>query len=328
MITNIHNVPLGLAVWAVHDEYDYINESNYISVTGLMKPTRQIVLAPRVPEMLKATPDVVDYIARALGHTIHDAVEKSWVKGYATNLKKLGYPQSAIDRVRINPTKAELLAAMDPIPVYLEQRGFRKIVVDGVEYTIGGKFDLVAEGILHDVKSTSAFGFMMGTRDDEYILQGSLYRWIHRDIITEGFIRICFLFTDWQKFQAKTNPKYPQQRVTHKEYKLWSLEETEQWIIKKIREIAKAHEAEDHEIPECTPDELWMSEPKYKYFANAAKTDGRSTKNFDDAGEAMSYWKKDKGGAGVVITTPGTPKRCEEYCGAFPVCKQREKYFQ
>ncbi len=324
MITNLKNIPLVLAVWAVHDEYDYVNEENYISATALLKPLRHIVLAPRVPMELTKDSDVDDYISRAMGHSIHDSVEKAWVKGYATNLKKLGIADSVIDRVRINPSSDELKPGV--IPVYLEQRGFRKITVNGVTYTVGGKFDVVAEGILHDAKSTGTFGYMKGNRDEDYILQGSIYRWIHPEKISGDVIRICFIFTDWQKFMAKQNPEYPQSRVIFKEYKLMSPEETERWISNRIAQIQKYKAAPEETIPECTPEELWIGAPKYKYYANASNTSGRSTKNFDDAAEAMNHWKVIKGGAGIVVTEQGSPKRCE-YCNVYPICSQRRKYF-
>ncbi len=323
MITNLKNIPLVLAVWAVHDEYDYIKDENYISATGLMKPLRHIILPRRVPADLRVPEDVDDYVARALGHTIHDGSEKAWKKGYRTNLAKLGYPEKMIDRVVINPEKNDLKP--DSIPVYLEQREFRTIVVDGREFRVGGKFDIVADGIVHDIKTTGTYGYMVGGRDDDYILQGSIYRWLNPEKITGDIIRICFVFTDWQKFMAKQNPNYPQSRTVSKEYRLMSPEATENWIREKIRQIIKYQNADEKDIPECTPEELWISAPKYKYYANAEKVSGRSTKNFDDKQEAMDYWHKTKGSAGVVLTEQGAPKRCG-YCNAFPVCSQREKY--
>ena len=105
-ITNNSNISLSLAVWLLHDEYDYVNEPNYISVTTLMKPLRHIILPRRIPRELVET-DVSDFIARALGHSLHDSIEKSWVKGYRRSLALLGYPEAVIDRVRINPTPEE-----------------------------------------------------------------------------------------------------------------------------------------------------------------------------------------------------------------------------
>lgn len=320
-ITNTSGVSLPLAVWAVHDEYDYINEPNYISATKLMKPVRQTVLGPRIPASQR-TEDVADYISRAFGHSLHDSIEKAWAKGYQTNLKKLGYPQDVIDRVRINPTKEELFEGC--IAVYIEQREMRNIVVNGITYTIGGKFDMVADGAVNDNKSTTAYTWLYGGKDGDYILQGSIYRWLNPEKITEDYIRINYVFTDWQKMQAKANPKYPQSRVMYKDYPLMSLAETEQWIRNRIALIQKYKDAPESEIIECTDEELWRADPQYKYYADPAKM-ARSTKNFDNQAEANAFWKVEKGGKGVVVTFPGKVKRCG-YCEAFAGCSQKDKY--
>ncbi len=319
-VTNNTGIPLALAVWVMHDEYDYINEPNYISVTQLMKPIRQIILPKRVPPELLAT-DVEDYVASALGKSIHDSVEKAWLKGYKRNLAKLGYPPTLIDRVLVNPTDAVLAAAPDGIPVYLEQRVTKN--VDG--HKVGGKYDLIAEGIIHDIKSTTAYTWLYGGRDEDYIMQGSIYRWLNQDKVTEDFIRIVFVFTDWQKASAKQNPNYPQKRLEQKELPLWSIEKTEEWIRAKLAQLEKYKDAEDQHIPECTDEELWKSDPKYKYYSDPTKVSGKSTKNFDDAVEARKYMANEKGGKGVIITVPGEVKRCE-YCNAAPICKQRERF--
>lgn len=318
-LSNVTNIPLGLAVWVVHDDYDYIKEENYISATSLMRPIRHILLPKRVP-LEQRQADVKDFVASALGKSMHDSIEKAWVKGYRTNLKKLGYPDDIIDRVLINPTADQLKP--DSIPVYLEQRATR--VIDG--YTIGGKFDMIADGMLQDNKSTSVFTWLYGTRDDDYALQGSIYRWLNQDKVTEDFIRINFIFTDWKKADARSNPKYPQERLLFKDVPLWSIEKTEQWIRAKIAQVERYKAAEEKDIPECTEEELWRSEDTYKYFSDPTKVGGKSLKNFTDPAEARRYLAVEKGGKGIIVTVKGTVKRCE-YCDAFPVCTQKDKYF-
>lgn len=320
VVTNNTGIPLALAVWVLHDEYDHIDEPNYISVTQLMKPIRHIILPRRVPrEMQKA--DVEDFVASALGKSLHDSIEKGWVKSYKKSLRLMGFAESVIERVLINPTPEELAKTKDPIPVYLEQRS----IVQFEGFAIGGKFDLVAEGILHDNKSTSAYTWLFGTKDDDYALQGSLYKWLNPDKITEDFIRINFIFTDWSKMMARQNPKYPQKRLLHKDIPLWSKEKTEAWIRQKLAQLVKFKDVDEANIPECTDEELWKSEPRYKYYADATKTSGKSTKNFDDAVEARKFMVE-KGGKGVIVTVPGEPKRCD-YCNAAPICSQRKRIF-
>lgn len=318
-ITNESGVNLALAVWLLHDEYDYINTPNYISATRLMKPLRQLILPSRIPKE-ERTADVSDFISVALGHSLHDSIEKAWKIGYKRSLKLLGYPDALIERIAINPDSEFLAEHKDAVPIYLEQRATRSL--NG--YTIGGKFDMVAEGIVHDNKSTSAYTWVYGGRDDEHQLQGSIYRWLNPDKITEDFIRICYIFTDWQKAASKTNPNYPQSRVATKDIPLMSEAATEQWIVSKLALFEKYKDTPENELPECTDEELWRSEPQYKYYSDPTKTAGRSTKNFDNPADARAF-QAEKGGKGVVITVVGEPKRCG-YCDAFSVCTQKDKY--
>jgi hypothetical protein len=324
MITNESDVSLALAVWLLHDEYDYQNMKNYISATSLLKPIRQIILPSRVNSQDRQI-DVTVFIARSLGHSIHDSIERAWVKGYERSLKLLGYPDGIIKRVRVNPTDEERKADPNIIPVFLEQRAFREFM----GFTIGGKFDLVTDGIVQDAKSTSAFTWVYDGKDDDYRLQMSLYRWIDAvqpmPKITEDFGRVNFIFTDWQKSSARTNPKYPQHRVAHKDIPLLSLKETEQWIRHKLSLVETHKQSPESEIPECTDSELWRSDPAYKYYSDPAKTSGRSTKNFDNMADARAF-QSEKSGKGVIITVPGEAKRCA-YCDAAPVCSQFRRLF-
>lgn len=324
MITNQSDVSLALAVWLLHDEYDYQSMKNYISATSLLKPIRQIILPSRVNSQDRQI-DVTDFIARSLGHSIHDSIERAWVKGYERSLKLLGYPDSVISRVRVNPTDEERKADPNIIPVFLEQRAFREFM----GFTIGGKFDLVTDGIVQDAKSTSAFTWVYDGKDDDYRLQMSLYRWIDAaqpmPRISEDYGRINFVFTDWQKSSARTNPKYPQHRVAHKDIPLLTLKETEQWVRHKLTQVMDYKQSPESEIPECTDSELWRSDPAYKYYSDPAKTSGRSTKNFDNMADARTF-QSEKNGKGIIITVPGEAKRCA-YCDAAPVCSQFRRLF-
>jgi hypothetical protein len=342
-ITNNSGIPLVLAVWLVHDEYDYISAPNYISATALMKPLRQILLPQRIPVEERTPEDVEDYISRGLGNSIHDSVEKAWSNGnHRVNLRKLGYPEDVIRRVLVNPEDHQLdamiAAGEEPIPVYIEQRMFR--AHQGM--VIGGKYDNLTDGIVNDTKSTSAYAWVYGGRDGDYRLQGSLYRWIDaqghssedldpdsrfRPRITEDYMRVNFVFTDWQKVQANSNPGYPQKRTLDKEISLLPLDETEAWINDKLRLIEKFKDVPEADMPECTPEELWQSDPKYKFYkdpAKANKAGARSTKNFDDLMDARRFQAEKHGGAGIIKTIPGEPKRCG-FCPAYEICGQRKR---
>lgn len=316
-LTNVTGVSLPLAVWLAADGYDFTARGKAISATSLLKPVRQILLKERLTEENRLQTDVTDLIASRLGHTIHDGIEKAWTRDYKSSLKKLGYPDAVIDRIRVNPVVKE----PGMIPVWLEQRSEREVM----GYKISGKFDMVLEGELQDFKSTSVYSWISGSKDEDYILQGSIYRWLNPHLVTSDFLTIHFIFTDWSKAMAKRGgDNYPQQRVMPKQYELMSVEETDAWIRNKIRSLEAVADLDEPDLPRCTDKDLWRSDPKYKYYADPTKTSGRSTRNFDTLKEAEAY-KASKGGKGIVITVPGQVKACS-YCPAFPICTQQLEY--
>lgn len=268
--------------------------------------------------------DVMDFAQASMGSGLHDSIEKAWKLGHKSALKKLGYPDRVINAVVINPTKEDFDKNPDLIPVYIERRGTKNLR----GWLIGGKFDIVTEGLLQDFKSTSTYSWVAGSRDDEHKMQGSIYRWIHDDVITEDVIRINYIFTDFVKYMAASNPKYPARRIMHKDIPLLSYERTEAWLNEKLQLIEKYWDAPESEIPECTDEELWRTEPQFKYFSDPMKVDvpgARSTKNFDDMISARKFMAE-KGGKGAIKVVEGQVKRCE-YCAVAPICKQRERYF-
>lgn len=315
--TNMSNISLAMAVWLAVDEYDYVDKPNYISATSLLRSVRQLVLMKRVQSTGEQSIDISSRIANRMGSAFHDAIERAWKGNYRQALKDLGYPKRVIEAVRINPTEEEF--SEDIIPVYLEMRVEKEF--NG--WIIGGKFDMVMEGRLRDVKSTSVFTYLNKSNDEKFRMQGSIYRWLNPDKITHDHMYIDFLFVDWSANQAKGDKNYPQQKIIEYPLALKSVPETEQYVASKLRAVEKYRDAPEAEIPECTEEELWRSEPTYKYYKNPTKT-ARSTKNFDNLHDANLRLAED-GGVGIVVTVPGEVKACR-YCAAFSACTQKDKY--
>lgn len=325
-VSNDHQIDLPIAVWLLQNGYysgaDVAPEGELISVTGLMKPTRRLILERQV-DYDQETVDVGDLIASRMGHSLHDSVERAWTEGdWEGAMRRLHYPQSVIDRVKINPDPSEV--GKDDIPIFLEQRRFKE--VGGIVLT--GQLDFSINGAYRDVKSTSTFSYTSGSKDDDYILQGSMYRYIMPELIWQDKMRIEFIFTDWAKYRARADSNYPQSRVAHKEFPLMSIEDTEKWVLNKLDEIKKNAKHTNHQdkMVRCTDKELWKQKDEYKYYANpeTAKKGGRAQKSFKNLADAEIH-KKEKG-KGVIVTVRGEVKACE-YCPAFPVCEQRKEYF-
>jgi hypothetical protein len=250
-----------------------------------------------------------------MGSAIHKGCEDAWKdpQNVKNALKVLGASEDAVNSIRINPP----FVKEGETPVYVEQRAEKEIL----DFIISGKYDLVLDGTLNDYKSTSVWAYIFDSNADSYIKQGSIYKWLSPDKITEDYININYIFTDWSSAKAREKKDYPQLKTITKKYNLWSVEETENWIMNKL-EAYKLHSNTPQEgLPECTDDELWSTKTTYKYYKNPNKLD-RSTKNFDTMDEALVRRATD-GNVGTIKTVPGEVKACR-YCPVVSICTQAE----
>lgn len=313
--TNKNNISLALAVFLMHDSYDYDDRANVISATGLLKSIRQIVLAHQNKDLAK-TVDIGDLVPSRMGTAIHNGCEEAWSdrKNVLEALKVFGAADSVTDSIRVNPKTV----TPGEMPVYVEQRAEKEIL----NTIVSGKYDLVLDGVLNDYKSTSVWTYIYDSSADNYIKQGSIYKWLSPDKITSDIININYIFTDWSAARAKQDgKKYPQQRVLTKEYPLWSTQETEEWITNKIQTYQSLIDKPQESLPECTDEELWASDTVYKYYKNPSST-AKSTKNFATMDEALMRQSAD-GGVGVIKEVPGEVKACR-YCSVVGICTQAE----
>jgi hypothetical protein len=312
--SHVSDVPLALAVFLATDHYDHNPDPLTISATTLLKPLRQIILPARLPADAALSP-LADTISNRIGAAIHDAIERSWTGNYRSAMAALGYPQSVIDRIRINPTPPELND--DILPIYLEQRLTRKVG----KWTVTGKFDFIGEGRVQDFKSSSVWAYQNQVNTEKYTLQGSIYRWLDPERITQDEMDIHYLYVDWRASGVKSDPTYPPRRHHRQTVPLVSRHDTDVFIKKKLAAIEAYWHAPEEEIPHCTNAELWRSDPVFKYYKNPATT-SRSTKNFATHQEAVLRYIED-GSRGVIREVPGQARACH-YCAAFPLCRQKD----
>lgn len=308
--SNQQNISLAVAVMLATDNYD--KQDNVISATTLLKPIRQVILSARVPQEQQVV-DVSSLINSSLGSALHDAMESAWRNNYQEGLKALGYPDAFIATVKINPLTVE--EGMHP--VYVEQRMNKEVAGK----TVSGKFDIVIDGEVQDLKSTKVFTLTKGNKDEDYILQGSIYRWLNPDIVKKDTVAINFWLTDWQANQARQNPEYPQSACPTKRFQLLSVPETDRYVRNKLAQLEKYWNEPEDQIPLCTDKDLWRSEPEFKYYKNPEKM-SRSTKNFDTMKEARMRFIED-GSVGIIVEKPGQVTACK-YCSAFDICKQKD----
>jgi hypothetical protein len=302
-----------LQVFLATDSYEYNADPNTISVTSLIKPLRQLILGKRTNQD-DAQVDLSQMVASRVGTAIHDAIERSWVTNYKQALSILNYPESVVNRFVIN--KPVELLTEDDIPIYLEQRVEKEI--NG--YKVSGKFDMVLEGRVEDFKTTSVYTAINNRNDKKYVEQLSIYRWLNPNIVTSNLGAITYIFTDWSAAKSYSDKNYPQKRYQQKVFNLMSLQETEQFIVNKLNQIKQYSEANETDLPQCNADDLWRSDPVFKYYKDPNKLT-KSTKNFDNKADA--YIRLSQEGVGVVLEKPGQATACR-YCSGYALCSQKD----
>ena len=314
-LTNLKNVPISIAAWLAFDQYRHERPpkgKRDISATALLKSLRAIELTRRMADEEKEL-DVIDLVASNMGTAVHSNIEKIWSDGHWREaLLTLGYSQEFIDRIEIYPEPGKELSP-DAIPVHFEFTNEKKVG----DWTVSGTLDFCMDGILEDIKTCSVWSWIFKSSIEEWRFQGSIYRWLNPDIVTEDIMRINCIFKDWSEFKAKSSADYPNARIAVMDLTLIPLQEIERWIAGRLRELERIEDLPEKELPLCTDVELWRESPKWKYYKKPGSS--RATKVFDNEHGANQAVIAE---GGVVIKFPGAAKRCK-YCTAAPVCSQR-----
>lgn len=304
-LTNEKHHPLPLAVWLANDTYDYDDRENTISTTTLLKPIRQIVLARQNKDNLKIQ-DVDNLINVSMGSALHDSVEQAWK-----------------DRDKAIKTMIQLgISELHATKIFDETKFEDRLEKQVGDWIVTGKYDIVSQGAVGDVKSSSVYGYLLGSSDWQYKMQMSIYRWLDPELITEDIGTNFYIFTDWSRVKALQDKQYPQSRIQTKTHVLESVETVDRFIKQKLTLIDKYLPIFDQDkIPECTPEELWQDPDKYAYYKNPSAK--RATALFDDYNEAADRMIKD-GNVGRIEHREGLAKACQ-YCNVANLCEQRKK---
>lgn len=314
LLTNQTGIPLSLAVWLARDTYKHNPNPNAISATALIQPIRSIVLS-RQHRDLDQVGDVVSLVASQSGTAYHDAIKSAWLDENLSNtLELLNIPESVRNRIVVNPTENMELTD-NAIVVWSEVRTEKE--VNG--FVVSGELDFCAEGNLEDHKSTSVYAWIFDSNAWNYMMQGSIYRWLNPDKVTSNKVNINYIFTDWSASKAKQDKNYPQKRIMTKAYDLMSIGETDKWIKGTLHSVQSMMGSPQESLPLCTPEELWQSDSVWKYYKDPTKKT-RSTKNFDNSSDAQLRLQKD-GNIGEVVEVVGQVKKCA-YCKVNGICDQ------
>jgi hypothetical protein len=293
--TNRFEVPKYLYQWLCADSYDGHSDPYMLSATSMLKPVRVHWLTLRHGAELEE--DVSDVLSARIGSAIHDSIER---------------------------VKTE--------NVIKEQRAIKKIEVNGQEFSISGKFDILededGDGIwtLRDIKTTSVFSYIFGGKDKDYQIQLSIYRWLnHEKYPINSTANIDFFFTDWQSSKAKFDENYPPRKLMPGyKIELMSIPDTDKYIRDRVAEFEKYRDVPDNELPLCTKEELWASEDT---FAVMKSGNQKATKVCSTEVEAQEYIRDHNITKVDIICRPGKAKHCR-YCSGFPFCGQGQELME
>lgn len=275
--TNEHGLDPIVCAWLEADDYDRV-EGVY-SATQIMKAVRMVVLEQRHADELEI--DISDLIASRYGTSLHDSFEK-----------------------------------IDIPNAIQEERFFAEL--NGEK--ISGKPDIlqVVDGnhmVLWDIKSTSVWTWVYGSRKADYIKQCSIYRWIVQQQNDGSLVsqdaKIIYIFTDWSRSKAKQGGNYPPIRIVVEDVELMDDADTEQYILSRL-ELFNAHmETLEPDLPICTEDELWTN---YIIRKEGRKSDVKKFNNREDAEEFLT-------GMDDQHFLQLKYNRCN-YCAVTPFCSQ------
>jgi hypothetical protein len=183
---------------------------------------------------------------------------------------------------------------------------------------------------ISDYKVTGAWAVM--NEKDDWHRQLNIYAWMVEKVkkVPVGKLQIIAIIRDWSARDAATKESYPPSPVATIDIPLWTFEEREAFINKRIYDHATAlFEMEtDGEMPDCTAEEMWEKKTSYalKKDGNVRAKSVHETQEDADKALAKAEESAKKGEKFVIEIRQGERTRCKNYCQVAPFCTQYQNY--
>lgn len=202
----------------------------------------------------------------------------------------------------------------------VEERLFAN--VNGWE--ISGAIDHQTTGryiTLTDYKFTSVYAYKMSARGmkHEWETQLNSYAWLLRKATGRRAtkLKIVAFLRDWSRHMSD-QPGYPKLPIIEVNIPVWPDEVQQQYITDRVEAHQAAEAAIDwgHELPECSPAEMWSKPAVYA----VTKPGKKRAKLFDRRDEAEAFMNEHNG----TMEIRGNERtRCvNNYCRVAPFCSQ------
>lgn len=292
--------PLRDAIFEYTRSYD--NWGSDYSVTGLLRPAREIMLVDRHKKEIDAQPFTHDKLVKSLksfkGTAIHNHFEYMLRRFMGKNQKK-GYIIERRIWDRINGRK------------------------------ISGKFDAFLNGCLYDWKTTSVWKRIFGDWTD-FEKQLNLYAYLLGICgIEVKMISIIAWYLDWDKMKVWNDPEYPRAEIEQIVYSdLWTAKDQKSYLFERIDHMKRNEKLEDDKLELCTDKDRWAKPTAYAVMrpgqARAVASKGLTTKA--KANAFIKDAKQDDKDTFTVECRPGLNTKCLDYCNAAPFCNQHQAW--
>jgi len=286
--------PLRDAIFEYTRSYD--NWGSDYSVTGLLRPAREIMLQRRHKDDIDDQPFTHDKLVKNLksfkGTAIHNHFEYM-LRRFMNKNKNKGY--------------------------FIERRIWDRI--NGRK--VSGKFDAFLNGCLYDWKTTSVWKRIFGDWTD-FERQLNLYAYLLGICGVEvKMISIIAWYLDWDKMKTWSDPEYPKGEIEQIVYSdLWTTKQQKEFLYNRIDHMKANEEKPDDELDLCTDKDMWAKPTSYAVMRPGQKR-AVASKGLDTKAKAVAYIKKatqDDKDTFTVEERPGLHTKCLDYCQAAPYC--------
>jgi hypothetical protein len=201
---------------------------------------------------------------------------------------------------------------------------------------ISGAYDCVykPELDMYDMKNTSCWKVMFGTKDD-WTAQQNMYRWLylHHHAKQLNSVRIIGLFRDWSLAEKFRNgKKYPTYPAVEYRLPIWEYDKTLAYMEERVNTMIKAENLSDDDLPECTYEDMWAEPDQVAVMSKRLKSRAVRVLSSEKAAENfISKYLANPTCKDTVQTLylqhrPATRKRCEDWCPVNRYCKQYIAY--
>jgi hypothetical protein len=193
---------------------------------------------------------------------------------------------------------------------------------------ISGAIDLQVvneNGIdVKDYKTTTVWAVM--NEKIEWEVQLNIYAGLVEDVkktpVTS--VGIVAIIRDWSRRESTTREGYPEAPIKEIPIRLWSKEERDQYISKRIALHSACDFAieTDGTLPDCTPDEMWEKQTTYAIKKVGNKRAFKVYETEKDALDAIADMEKTY----EIEVRPGERTRCANFCPVSQYCEQYRDY--